>query len=267
MAETDKNNMSSSILPVSSGGTGATAAVLQAQAMQYSNDFNALSTAIGSGNLKDSQKALASFLKDSATATANGFDPVTQNATVSQDFESVQNSLGAGNVSGAQTAFATLQQDMQTAQGGAVGSDLQAMGSAVQSGNLGTAQNTLTAFAKDVALAATSGSNPLTPGSTLFTDIRSLQVAFQSGNTASAQNDLTAASQTAQAAGTGSVPTQFAEEEAVIGGLAGAPSLMDGGSMQVAASTSILRSLQTAGSTDDEDSTGFTVTPAMLNRY
>jgi len=81
--------MSSTITSVSSTGNAVSAAVMQAQATQYANDFNTLQSTIGSGDLAGAQKAMTAFLKDSAMAKTNGFDPVTQNATVSQDFTSV----------------------------------------------------------------------------------------------------------------------------------------------------------------------------------
>jgi hypothetical protein len=194
---------------------------------------------------------------------------VTQNATVAKDFASVTSSLGNGDINGAQTAFTALQNDMQAAQGGTVGSDFENIQNAVQSGDMNTAQSSLASFAKDLAMTATSSSNPLAPGGTLFQDIRSLQVAFQPGNTqnaqaafTSAQSDLSAAAQNAPASSS-STPTQFLAEESVVEGLAGAPSSTDAASMQQATTMSILQSLQTSSS-GYGGSTGFSVTPEMV---
>jgi uncharacterized 2Fe-2S/4Fe-4S cluster protein (DUF4445 family) len=52
----------SSIPAASTASSAVSAAVLQAQATQYTNDFNALKTAIASGNVADAQKAMTAFL-------------------------------------------------------------------------------------------------------------------------------------------------------------------------------------------------------------
>jgi hypothetical protein len=261
----------SAITSGSNTGNSAEAAILQAQATQYASDFASLNTAISSGDIANAQQALVVFMQDSATAIANGFDPVSQNATVRQDFALVKTALGKGDMTGAQTAFAALQKDMQAAQGGSAGSDLNAIQSAVQTGDLTTAQSSLASFAKDLAMSATSGNNPLAPGSTLFQDIRSLQVAFQSGNLQSsqdafsaAQDNLSSAATSAQGNSSTGVDPELEADQTILQGLGGTPMATGSETMLQASTLSILQSLQASSSPGDGGTTGFAVTPQML---
>jgi hypothetical protein len=86
--------------------------------------FNALSQALGSGNLTAAQQDYANIQQDLQQQQASGPGQVhhhrhhggggggQQSNNVSQVLNSLSSALQAGNLSNAQTAFATLQQDL-----------------------------------------------------------------------------------------------------------------------------------------------------------
>jgi sulfite reductase alpha subunit-like flavoprotein len=82
-----------------------------------SPDFDALQSALQSGNITTAQGAFAAFQQDvQKTVQAAGphslFAPGTQ---TSNDLQNLGNALKSANLTGAQQAFATFKQDLQTA--------------------------------------------------------------------------------------------------------------------------------------------------------
>jgi len=184
-----------------SSGYGLGGEILQVQAIQYAHHFVALQEAVRSGDKSAARSALTVFMRDSSVAAVNGFDPVTQNASVKRDFHSVTAAVLSGNLADAQTAMTSLTSRLQ---GGSVGADagsqagssssqLASVQSAVASGNMAQAQSSLRAFSVGLAMAATADSNTVASGSQSFSDIRALQAAFQTGNVSTAQSALSSA--------------------------------------------------------------------------
>lgn len=196
------------------------AILLEAQAKQYAKSYAALKTAVASDNTDSAKRALLTFLKASAVATANGFDPVRQNSALRKDFQTLKTAIAAGDLKNAKINLATLEKDLQAAQdtGGSSSSstNVQAVQAAVNSGDLASAQAALRSFATGAALAATGENNQLTAKSKTIKDIRSLQTALQSGNVKKAQASLAAALPSLQSVSSASSP---AEDFSSLGGL------------------------------------------------
>jgi hypothetical protein len=100
--------MSVSITNATTGTMAAAAAIAQAQAVQYTNHFASLKVAVDSGDPNKAKQALAVFQKDSAVATANGYDPVTQTAARRQDFSTLKKAVSIGDIRTAKTALSNL---------------------------------------------------------------------------------------------------------------------------------------------------------------
>jgi len=159
---------------------------------QRAQDFKALANALQSGDLTGAQQAFAALQKDqpgsTSTTSASG-----QNSQASNDFQSLQNALQSGDLSGAQQAFASLKQDLQgahrghhhhhhrstqnTSSGGSgqnnpLASDMQTLQSALQSGDLSSAQQAFANFQKDLQTTQSAhhhhhhAANPATSGQT-----------------------------------------------------------------------------------------------------
>jgi len=91
-------------------------AAVSATLGQRHQDFDALQSALQTGNITSAQSAFAAFLQDvqktALTAGPNSlFAPGTQ---TSHDLQALGNALKSANLTGAQTAFASLKQDIQT---------------------------------------------------------------------------------------------------------------------------------------------------------
>ena len=86
---------------------------------QFVNDFNAIGSALQSGNLSDAQSALATFQQDlpgnSQTSTN---PPFGNNSQANTDYQSLVSALKSGNLSDAQKAYASLQNDLQGTEAG-----------------------------------------------------------------------------------------------------------------------------------------------------
>jgi hypothetical protein len=99
-----------------SSGTDATDP--QNKYKQTRADFEALATALQSGDLASSQQALAQLQKDNPRlAQAMSSDASSSDSPRIADLKSIASSLQSGDVSGAQQAFAKLQQDAQAVAG------------------------------------------------------------------------------------------------------------------------------------------------------
>lgn len=168
----------------------AAAAIVQARAVQYSHNFTALQTAINSGDLDAARQALSVFQRDSAVASVNGYDPVSQSPAARQDFSALKKAVLIGDIRAARTALSSLKENMGLQQTGAVPSgsaatDFQNLKTAIHSGDVASAKRSLVELGKNIGLSASteSGSLPsLNLSGEAVQDIRSLQVALASGD-------------------------------------------------------------------------------------
>jgi DNA-binding FadR family transcriptional regulator len=132
---------------------------LQSKVGQFRQEFNALASALQSGDLSGAQQAFAALQKllpnfSANTQTQNGQPGSGQN-TFPTDFNALGQALQSNDPQKAQEAFAKLQQDIQSIQGRhhhhhhhhkASGSTQGTTGNQTQNGQQGSAQNT---FATD----------------------------------------------------------------------------------------------------------------------
>jgi hypothetical protein len=157
--------------------------VYQNQFQQTRKDFTTLQSDLSSGNLTGSQQAFAALMQDIQNAgQAQSGQQASGNSQISNDLAAVGSALQSGDLSTAQSAFATLTQDVESAaqstsqvQGGAqaykghghhhhhhhggasqttattLSSDLAAVGSALQSGDLSTAQTAFATLLQDLS--------------------------------------------------------------------------------------------------------------------
>jgi DNA-binding FadR family transcriptional regulator len=107
-----------SICGVSSSGQ-TNPADLQASFKQQRADFQALATALQSGDVTTAQQAFAQLQKDSPRlAQAISSDPSSTDSPRVADLKSLASALQSGDLTGAQQAFAKLQTDVKTARHG-----------------------------------------------------------------------------------------------------------------------------------------------------
>jgi hypothetical protein len=78
----------------------------QSKMEQMKKSFDALGSALKSGNLEDAKKAFADLKKNAPSQGAGGNDPM------SKDMDAVQKALDSGDVKGAQEAFSKIQEKM-----------------------------------------------------------------------------------------------------------------------------------------------------------
>ena len=180
---------------------------------QVKKDFSALKTSLTSGDLAGAQQAFQTLQTDMQNI---GQAQSSQQAGASSPLDNDLNALGAalqnGDTSGAQKAFATLQKDMQQmrqTQGGSQTqkahghhhhhhggsaqntqnatsnplSDLAALSSALQNGDLQKAQKAFGTLQQDMGNSSTQ-TTTATPG----TDLTAVGNALQSNDLGGAQN-------------------------------------------------------------------------------
>lgn len=180
--------MSVSTLNATTGSMAAAAAIMQAHAVQYANHFANLQNAVGSGDLKEAKQALSVFQRDSATAAANGYDPVSQTLASRRDFSALKKALNVGDIRTAQAALSMLKKDMGLEESGlgtrgSIKADVQLLSTAIQAGDVASAKAALGSFGKKLALSTSQEggvSGPLDSGSKVIQDIRALQIALSS---------------------------------------------------------------------------------------
>ena len=80
----------------------------QSSWQQQTLDFEALQSALQSGNLRAAQQALVT-LRQNSSQTVSSTNAFSQNSQASVAFQALESALISGNVSAAQQAFATLQ--------------------------------------------------------------------------------------------------------------------------------------------------------------
>jgi len=78
----------------------------QSKMEQMKKSFDALGSALQSGNLEDAKKAFADLKKNAPSQGAGVNDPM------SKDMDAVQKALDSGDVKGAQEAFSKIQEKM-----------------------------------------------------------------------------------------------------------------------------------------------------------
>ena len=95
----------------------------QAWFQQQAQDFNSLAGALQSGNLSTAQTAFTSWQNDltliapSNLQSALQSQPFGSNTQANTDFQSLSSALQSGDLSSAQQAFASLKQDLQSTGG------------------------------------------------------------------------------------------------------------------------------------------------------
>jgi hypothetical protein len=87
--------------------------------IQFVNDFNAIGSALQSGNLSDAQSALATFQQDlPGNSQTSTHQPFGNNTQANTDYQSLVSALESGNLSDAQKAYASLENDLQGTEAG-----------------------------------------------------------------------------------------------------------------------------------------------------
>ena len=81
---------------------------------QFVNDFNAIGSALQSGDLSEAQSALATFQQDlPGNSQSSTNQPFGNNTQANTDYQNLVSSLKSGNLPDAQKAYANLQNDLQ----------------------------------------------------------------------------------------------------------------------------------------------------------
>lgn len=137
------------------------------QIQSVKEDFSGLTTSLASGNLTAAQTAFATLMQDLGSSGAQSSQQTGAASQVSTDLNAVGTALNSGNLSDAQKAFATLMQDLQAGSlhhhhhhhhrsGSALNTtntlstDLGAVGTALQSGDLTAAQKAFATLMQDI---------------------------------------------------------------------------------------------------------------------
>jgi hypothetical protein len=104
--------MSVSRVNATSGTMASAAAVAQAEAVRYAFNFAELQNKIDAGDLDGAKVALSEFQRDSAVATARGFDPVNQTSSLRSEFASIRKALLKGDIETAQSSLSNLRKEL-----------------------------------------------------------------------------------------------------------------------------------------------------------
>ncbi|MGD0816435.1 MAG: hypothetical protein ABSA83_22825 [Verrucomicrobiota bacterium] len=80
---------------------------------QFVNDFNAIGSALQSGNLADAQSTLAEFQQDLPGQSQTPNQPFGNDTQANTDYQKLAGALNAGNLAVARQAYAGLQNDLQ----------------------------------------------------------------------------------------------------------------------------------------------------------
>jgi hypothetical protein len=104
--------MSVSRVNATSGTMASAAAVAQAEAVRYAFHFAELQNKIDAGDLDGAKIALSEFQRDSAVATARGFDPVNQTSSLRSEFASIRRALLKGDIETAQSSLSNLRKEL-----------------------------------------------------------------------------------------------------------------------------------------------------------
>jgi len=167
----------------------------QNQFQQIRKDFLTLQTDLSSGSLATAQQAYAALTQDlQAAQQTEGGQQTGGTSQISTDLAAVGSALQSGSISDAKNAFATLTQDLQNAlqteaaQGTqqayghhhhhhhgsgsqtastGVSTDLAAVGSALQSGNITSAQSAFATLMQDLGNSSAQSTTGTSGSSTL----------------------------------------------------------------------------------------------------
>jgi hypothetical protein len=106
-------------IPAVSSNGPLSASDVQASYNQQRSDFQALASALQSGDINSAQQAFAQLQKDSPRlAQALSSDPSSSDSPRIADLKSLASALKSGDISGAQQAFAKLQTEVKSAHHG-----------------------------------------------------------------------------------------------------------------------------------------------------
>jgi hypothetical protein len=178
----------------------------QSQFQQISKDFTALQSDLSSNNLSGAQQAYTTLTQDLQNVwQARGEKQGGGNSQISSDLAAVGNALQSNDLAGAQSAFTTLTQDLQSAgqapagqqtyghhhhhrHGGGsqaasttsttLSNDLAAVGNALQSGNLTTAQSAFTTLMQDLGNSSTQNTTGASGNSTLTLSVSFVNISI-----------------------------------------------------------------------------------------
>ena len=167
---------------MSISGISSSTSVYQNQFQQMKKDFSTLKTDSSSGDLTAAQQAYTALTQDVQNANqSQSGQQVSGSNQISTDLAAVGSALQSGDITSAQSAFSTLTQDLQSAaqsgqeiQGGqqtykghghhhhhgsssssqtaatTLSDDLAAIGSALQSGDITSAQSAFATLMQDL---------------------------------------------------------------------------------------------------------------------
>jgi|GEM_PF-1276438 len=245
----------------------------QAERQQRQQDFTQLSTALQGGDLSTAQAAFADLQKlqsDKVTVGATG-------SAISADFSSLGDALQSGNLSDAQNAFAKIQSDVQAQRNGQdypryqganarnaasaqFTQGLAQLSSALQGGDVATAQTAYSALQTLQTDGTTAGAAGFTAATVFF----SLGQAIQAGNLTDAQSSLSTLQTYVQVQKDGRYGSQSSSAATQVDqGLGQLSSALQGGDLASAQTAfSALQTLQTDSKT--AGAVGFTADSAFF---
>jgi len=132
---------------------------------QIAQNFQAIGTALQSGNLSSAQSALTTFqqsLPSNSSQTSNS-QPFGKNSQANSDYQSMVSALQSGNLSSAQQSYSSLQSDLKSAHGhhhhrssGATSSDTSTSTSTSSTAGTSALSSTLGLLDNDTSSGSTS---------------------------------------------------------------------------------------------------------------
>lgn len=189
------------------------------QIQSLREDFSGLTASLTSGDLSGVRTAFTTLIQDLGISGAQSGQQTGAASQLSTDLAAVGTTLNSGNLSDAQKAFATLMQHLKAGglhrhhhhhhsgsaqnMAGTLGTDLAAVGSALQSNDLAGAQNAFATLMQDI------GSNGA-QSTTVTSSTNAQSAANGQGNpTASLLDKLQTTNGTSQNGSGSSVTTLF----------------------------------------------------------
>ena len=95
-------------------GIASSTYTYQKSVNQFVQDFQAIGTALQSGNLAGAQGALNTFQQYlQANSTASATQPFGKNGSANTDYQNLVTALQSGNLTSAQQAYSSLQTDLK----------------------------------------------------------------------------------------------------------------------------------------------------------
>jgi len=154
---------------------------------QFQQEFQQLGQDLGSGNLSAAQSDFATLQQDvpgggSASTTTSTSSSSQSSSPIAQAFSQLASDLQSGNLSAAQSDYSTIQQDLQSMaapsqqtyghhhhhhdEDSQISQLFSQLGSALQSGNLTTAQQVYSTLQQDLVGSTSTSTSSSTPSST-----------------------------------------------------------------------------------------------------